>query len=114
MCGEFDALCFTARKGCGRLAQTQIAESDVVQHAQAIGDLRHFTKERDRLAHCHTEHFVNVLAAITNVENLLLETRAFALFANQFNVREKLHLNRNRAVSLTDLTTPARKIERKV
>src|SRR4029079_439117 len=112
--GEFDSLCFTAGQRCCRLAQTQITETDVVEYTQPVRDLRHFTKERDRFAHGHAEHLVHILAAITNVENLLLETRAFTFFAVQFHVGEELHLDCHGAVALTNLTTAARKIEREV
>ena len=96
------------------MAQPQVTQSDFIQHAQTVRNLRHFAKEADRLAHSHAQHFVNVLAAITNVENLLLESRSFALLANQFDVGEKLHLHCDRAVALANLTTPAGKIEREV
>ena len=105
---------FAAGQRCRRLAQPQVTQPDVIQHAQTVRNLRHFAKERDRLAHRHAQHFVNVLAAITNVENLLFEPRSFALFTNQLDVGEKLHLHRDRAVALTNLATAARKIERKV
>src|SRR4029078_2293985 len=97
---EVDSLCFTAGERRRRLAQTQITETDVVQHTQTVRDLRHFTEERDCLAHSHAEHFVYVLAAITNVEDLLFETCAFALFADELDVRAQLHLHPDCARSL--------------
>src|SRR5688572_27036201 len=108
---ELDALSFTTGKRRRRLAQPQITKTHIVQHAQAVRDLRHFAEERDRLAHGHAQHFVNVLAAVANVENLLFESRALALFTHQLDVGEKLHLDRHRSVTLADLATPAGKIE---
>src|SRR6185503_43147 len=96
------------------LAQPQVTEPDVIQYAQAVRDLLHFTKETDRLANSHVQHFVNILPAITNVENLLLEARAFALLAHQLDVGKKLHLHGDRAVALANLAAPAWKIEREV
>jgi hypothetical protein len=55
-----------------------------------------------------------ILAAITHVQNLLFETRAFALFANQLDVSEKLHLHGDGAVALANVTTAAGQVERKV
>ena len=57
---------------------------------------------------------MNVLAAITNVQHLLLEARALAFFANQFDIGKKLHLDRHSAVALANFTTAARHIKRKV
>src|SRR5262249_11474727 len=96
---------FAAGKRGRRLAQSQIAQANLIQHSQTVRDLVHITEEGDGLAHRHLQHVMNVLAAITHVENLLFEPGAFAFFANQFYVWEELHLNRDRAVPLTDLTT---------
>src|SRR5687767_1055042 len=114
MSSKFNSLRFTAGQRGRRLAQPEIPETDLVQHAQTVRDLRHFAKEVDCFAHRHVEHFVNVLAAISHVENLLLESCALALLANQLDVREKLHLDSHSAVTLANLATPARKIEREV
>ena len=57
---------------------------------------------------------MDVLAAITHVEYLLFEARAFALFTDEFDVGEKLHLDRHRAVALTDFTATAGHVERKM
>src|SRR6185503_2843972 len=111
---ELDALRFAAGQRRRRLAQPQVAQPNVIQNTQAIRNLLHFTKETDRLAHSHVQHFVNILAAITNVENLLFETRAFAFFAHQLHVSKKLHLNGDCSVALANLAAPTRKIEREV
>ena len=50
---------------------------------------------------------MHILAAITHVENLLLESRAFAFLANQLNVGKKLHFHSDCAVALANVTTPA-------
>src|SRR5207253_11405778 len=108
------ALRFAAgKRGC-RLPQTQVTKSDFVHHAQAIRNPRHLAKEGDRFANRHVQYVVNVLAAITNVQHLLLETRALAFFANQFDIGEKLHLNGDGAVALANFTTAAGHIKRKV
>ena len=57
---------------------------------------------------------MNVLAAITHVEDLLLESRSFTLFTNQFHVGKELHLDSDSAVALANLATAARKIKREV
>ena len=93
------------------MAQPKIAQADFIQHAQAIGNLVDIAEERDRFAHSHIQHVVNILAAITHVEDLLLETRAVAFFTDQFDVREKLHFHSYRAVALTNFAAPTRHIE---
>src|SRR5437764_452742 len=103
---ELDSLRFTARKRRRRLAQAKITQAYFIQHAQTICDLIYVAEEGDRLAHSHVQNIVNVLAAITHVEDLLFEARAFAFFADEFDVREKLHLDRDRAVALTNFATP--------
>ena len=57
---------------------------------------------------------MNVLAAITYIQNLLLEACAFAFFTNQLDVREELHFDGDGAVTLANFTAAARHIERKV
>ena len=114
MCREFDALRFTTGKRGSRLSQTQIPKSDVIEQSQAIRDFRHLPKKNDGLAHGHVEHLMNVLAAISNIKNLLLEARALALLANQFDVGEKLHLDRNRAITLANFTATAGHVEGEV
>src|SRR5712671_105434 len=57
---------------------------------------------------------MNILAPVSDFEHLRLVARPFALFANQFNVGEKLHLHRNRAVPLTGLAPAPGNVEGKV
>jgi len=57
---------------------------------------------------------MNILAAIADLENLGLVTRSFALFADQLDVGEKLHLDRNRPVTLASLAAAAWNVEGEV
>ena len=54
---------------------------------------------------------MNVFAFIADVENLRLIARAFAVFTNEFDVGEKLHLHGHGAVALARLTAAARDIK---
>src|SRR5437016_9265247 len=114
MAGESHTLRFASGERSRGLARTQVSETNAVQHAQTVTDLRNVAKESNRFAHGHVQHIVNVLAAITHVEYLLFEARAFALFADEFDVGEELHLDRHRAVALTDFAATAGHVERKV
>src|SRR5947209_8217264 len=112
--GELDALRFAARKRCGRLAEAEVAEAHVVEDAQAVTDLRGVAEKRHRLAHSHVENIVDVLAAVANVQDLRLEARALALLADQFNVCEELHPDRDRAVALAYVAATAGHVEGEV
>ena len=83
----------------------QITQPHFIEHAQAIRNLLHLTKENDRFTHSHIQNFMHILPPVTNVQNLLLEPCALTLFANQLNVGQKLHLYGDRAVSLANVTT---------
>src|SRR5207237_10184658 len=70
------------------------------------------------MVHCfanrHIERFVNILPAIPYFEHLGLETFSFALFANQFDIRQKLHFNHYSSVTLAGLATSAWNVEGEV
>src|SRR6476660_400366 len=108
MRSQFDSLCFAAGECRRRLAQAQIPETNIVQHLETVCYLCNFTKETDRLANGHVQNFMNILASIANIQNLLFEPGPFALLANQLNIREKLHFNGNGAVALTHLASTTR------
>src|SRR5690349_22506439 len=112
--GELQALRFAAGKGGGGLAEPQIAETDFVENAQFRNDLGHTHEKSQRLTHRQLQHFVNVFSAITNFKHAALEPRAAALFANQLDVGEKLHLYGDRAVALAGLAAPAGNVEREM
>src|SRR5260370_17381741 len=57
---------------------------------------------------------MNILAAIADLEHPGLVTRSFAFLADQLDVREKLHLHRNRTVSLASLAAAAWNVEGEV
>src|SRR5580704_9997880 len=61
--------------------------------------------------HGEAEDFVNVLVAITHIEDGALEARAAALLADQFDVGEELHLHGDGAIALASFTAAAGDIE---
>ena len=71
-------------------------------------------EELHRLAHRQLQHFVDVQAVVLDLQDAALVARAFALFADQLHVGQKLHLDRHRAVALARLAAAARDVERKV
>ena len=56
----------------------------------------------------------DVFALVFDVENLVAETRAAAIFAGQFDIGQKLHLDRDRSAALTGLAASAGHVERKM
>src|SRR5229473_5516261 len=57
---------------------------------------------------------MNILAAIADLQHPGLVTRSFALLADQLDVGKKLHLDRNRTVSLASLAAAAWNVEGEV
>ena len=51
---------------------------------------------------------MNVFAFIADIENLRLVARAFAVFTDEFDVGEKLHLHGHGAVALARFTSTTR------
>src|SRR5258708_4732722 len=57
---------------------------------------------------------MNILAAVANLQYLRFVARAFALFADEFNVRQKLHFDGNSSIALARFTPAAGNIEREM
>src|SRR5690348_6613385 len=57
---------------------------------------------------------MNILAAIAHFEHFGLEAHAFALFADQFHIGEKLHFDHHGSVALAGFAASAGDVERKV
>ena len=71
-------------------------------------------EEVDRLAHGELQHFVDVQAVVPDLEDAALEARAFALFADQFDVGQELHLDRDGAIALAGFAAAAGNVEREM
>src|SRR5439155_22953522 len=84
------------------------------QHSQFIGNLWRVREMVHCFANRRIERFVNILPAIPYFEHLGLETLPFALFANQFDIRQKLHFNHHSSVTLAGLATSAWNVEGEV
>src|SRR5215469_1951258 len=112
MCGQLHALRFASGKRSGRLAQPQVAESDLFKHAKLLSNLGNLSEELQRFLHREIENLVNILSPVPDIEHLGLVACALAFLANQFDVGEKLHLNGVGAVALTGLAAAAWNVER--
>ena len=97
-----------------RLAEAQVAETDLVQHLQAPQHFRRAGEEGQRLAHREIEHLVDRAAAVAHFEHLRLEALAVALVARHEDVGEELHLDADFAFALARFAAPARYVEREM
>src|SRR5579872_7393899 len=66
------------------------------------------------LAHREAENFVNILVTIAHFQNSALEASAAAFLADEFDIREELHLDRDRAIALAGFAAATGNIEGKV
>src|SRR5271169_1626200 len=114
VCSQFHALRFAAGERSRRLPQPQVAKADFVQHAQLFREPRNLGKELKRFANREVQDFMNVLAFVVDFKHLRLVASALTFVADQLHVGQKLHFNRNRAVTLAVFAASARYIERKM
>src|SRR5437868_1430367 len=114
MSGQLHALRFATGKCSSRLPQAQITQSNFFQYPEFFGDLGCLGEKLQGFFYGQVQDFMDVFLVITNVEHLRLVARSFALLANQFDIRQKLHLYRNRAIALAGLAATAGNVEGKV
>ncbi len=78
---ELDALRLAAAQRRRRLAELDVAEADVLQRAQLVGDRREVLEQRQRLVDGQVEHVGDRLAAVLDLERLAVVAAALALLA---------------------------------
>ena len=94
-----------------RLAEADVVEPDVVQGAQAAGDLRHVLEEDDCLLDRHLQHVADVAALEADLERLAVVALAVALLAGDVDVGQEVHLDLDLAVAAADLAAAALDVE---
>ena len=112
--GELEALSFSAGKRGGRLAEPEIAETYFVEDSELRHNFRDVGEERERFADSKLEDVVNILAVIADLEDSALETGAAALFADELDIGEELHLDGHGAVALAGFAAAAGNVEGKM
>src|SRR5689334_12331554 len=100
---DLDALRLAARQRGRRLAQTEVAQPDLVEHLEPAKHLRRRAEERQRLSNREVEHLMNRAASIADLEHLRLEALAVALIARHEDIGEKLHLDPDFSFALARL-----------
>ena len=109
---QLHALRLAARQRRRRLAELDVAEADVLQRAQLVGDRRKVLEQRQRLIDRQVEHVGDRLAAILDLERLAVVAAALALLARDVDVGQEVHLDRDHAVALARLAAAALDVER--
>ena len=109
--GELDALRFAAGERVRRLAEGEVAESDVAEEAQAAFD-RGDGGEELQLLHRHRQHVGDRLAAVGRRERLFVEAPIVALFAGDVHVGEEAHLHTDASLTGAALAPSALDVER--
>src|SRR5208337_620087 len=112
--GQLHALRLASGERGRRLAKTQVAEADFIEHAQFFREPGNVGEELERFANGQVQDLVNVLALVTYFEHLRLVARALAFVADQFYVGQKLHFYGDRAVALAVVATSSGHIKRKM
>ena len=112
---QLEALGFPAGEGCRRLAKPYVAETDLLQYAQA---LRHFpslailAEECDRFRHGQAEDLIDAFSPVADVEDFLLVPFPLAHVTGKKQVGKKLHFHLENSVTLAFIASPARHVER--
>src|SRR3989338_11269749 len=104
---EFNSLGFPSLECRCRLSKLNISESDFAQDFQTIMDLRNIAKKFVRIINRHRKHIKNIFALIKHLERLAIKSFSFANIAFNIDSRQKMHLNRDKTITLAVFTTPA-------
>src|SRR5260370_16009710 len=114
MRGQLQALRFPAGERRRRLPETPVAESNFIQDSEFGNNLGNVDEKGQGFANRQLEYLVDIFPVIPDFQNAALEARATALFTDEFDVREKLHLHGDRAVALASFATASGHVEGKV
>ena len=114
MRGKLQALGFAAGERRRGLPEAQVAEANFIQDTEFGNNLGNIDEKRQRFAHRQLQDFVNIFPVIADFQNTAFEAGAAAFFADEFDVGEKLHLDRDGAVALASFAAASRHVERKM
>ena len=111
--GKLHALVLTSGKCRRALAQLDVTQSDVFERLKTFTNrlVAVLPKEFDGLADGHVEHVVDVLAFVSDVENVALEPLPVAGVAHQFQIGHELHFHGNDTCALAFLASSSVSIE---
>ena len=108
---ELHALRLAAGERRRRLAEVDVAETDVVERLELAPDRRDVLEEVERLLDRHVEDVADVLALVGDLERLAVVARALADLARHVDVGQEVHLDLDLPVALARLAAAARDVE---
>ena len=111
--GQLDALGLAARQQRSRVANLQIAQPQIVEHAQLVGDEPLVGEEIYPILYGHRQDFGDVLVPIGNVECVLIVARALAGGAGHLHVGHQVQLGGDRALAAALLAAASLDVEAK-
>ena len=112
--GEFDALALSAGKGGGGLPQLNIPDTYILERFEALYDpaaLRILREELNRLIDGHGQDVVDRFAPVTDIEHVLFEAFAMAMFTFDGDVCHELHFDGDGTFSFALFASSARRVE---
>ena len=108
---QFDTLCLTAGQGRGLLANAHIAQPHTKHRLQLVPDKRHSLEILHTFFNCHIKDIRYRFVSPCYFQSFAIISFALAGITGDIDIRQKMHLNLDDAVSLTSFTTPAFHIE---
>src|SRR5262249_18793492 len=94
------------------LPELNVAEADLTEGVQPLGDARNRFERRRGLFDGLIERVRDRQAAVTDLERFAVVPPAAARLALDVDIRQKVHLDAQDAVALASLAAPARHVER--
>src|SRR5262249_47771970 len=109
---QLHALRFAARQRRCRLTELDIAEPDVLERPQLVGNGREILEDGQGLIDRELEHVGDRLAAVLDLQRLAVVAPALALLARYVDIGQEVHLDGDDAVALARLASAALDVER--
>src|SRR5207302_8052228 len=96
------------------LTKAQVTKTNFIQDAEFGNNLGNVDEKRQGFAIRQLQDFVDILSVIADFQDAALEARTTAFLADEFDVREKLHLDGDGAVALASFAAASRHVEGKM
>ena len=109
--GELHALGFASGQRRGRLSKANISEADLHQGIEITRDGRIRLEESSGLLDGHIEYVGDGFAIVLHLEGLTVVALAMTFLAVNVDIRQKVHLDFQRTVSMAGFASTALDIE---
>ena len=104
---KLDSLRLSSGQFRGRLAKLDIRKSHIIQCLYFSLDCRNIFEKFQCLFHGHIQHIVNTLPFIFHFQCFTIVTLSTTYFTRHINIRKKMHLNLDNAVTAAGLAPSA-------